>query len=656
MTRIWTPLTLVLALAFPALADSPRPRPLGWALDAAQRGNWDSAQVLAAKDGQIASDIITWMQLRDGQGDYPRIAAFLGRRPDWPGLAYLREQSEAAVIAAGPRAVLEFFADAAPQTPQGAFAFAQALIQSGRRPEAEARLALAWRTMPMDAALHDQALRDFAAMLAPHHAARLDALLWQGNQAMATAMLPLVSPDLRALAKARLALRSDAAGVDQLIRAVPAPLAGDPGLAYDRVLWRLRKGFGDTAMDLLLERSASAVRLGRPEAWAGQRRWLARAEIRNGRARRAYDIAAQHHLQPGSDYADLEWLAGFIALRKLNDPKTALAHFNRLDAAVASPISQGRAGYWRGRALAALGQVAAADQAYLAAAQHQTSFYGLLAAEQAGAPFDMGQVFAPPPGTWHSARFVQDPLFQAGLLLQASGRRSLAERFWTHMAEGLDAQGAALLGQAALELNLPHLAVMIGKRVAQRGIVIPLAYYPLHPLATQRLAMAPEMVLAIARRESEFDPWVQSHVGARGLMQLMPATASEVAAKLGLSAQHSTARLLSDPMYNGVLGAAYLASLAGRFDGNVVMMAAGYNAGPSRPIQWMQEQGDPRNGQTDMIDWIEMIPFSETRNYVMRVTESLPIYRARLGKPALPVPFSQELRGSGLAAFAPKGE
>ena len=252
---------------------------------------------------------------------------------------------------------------------------------------------------------------------------------------------------------------------------------------------------------------------------------------------------------------------------------------------------------------------------------------------------------------------MQRDLFQAGLLLMASGHLSLGERYWTHFAESLDRTQAGLLGQAAIEIQRPHVAVMIGKRVAQRGIALPAPYYALHPMIEQRLSIAPEMALAIARRESEFDPVVRSPVGARGLMQIMPATGREVARRLGVK-DHSTDRLSTDPEYNARLGTAYLAQLARRFDGNVVLVSAGYNAGPSRPIRWMGTYGDPRNMPRgfDVVDWIEHIPFRETRNYVMRVSESLPVYRARLGMDPLPVPFSKELTGSTLKPLAPEGE
>jgi soluble lytic murein transglycosylase len=187
---------------------------------------------------------------------------------------------------------------------------------------------------------------------------------------------------------------------------------------------------------------------------------------------------------------------------------------------------------------------------------------------------------------------------------------------------------------------------MIGKRAARRTLTVPGPYYALHPMTDMDLPVPMELALAIARRESEFDHRVSSRVGAEGLMQLMPGTASDMARDLGL--EHDRARVLTDWAYNARLGAAYLDYLADRFDGNIVMMSAGYNAGPARPDRWIDRFGDPRRGAMDVVDWIEHIPFRETRNYVMRVAESLPVYRARLGRDPHPVPFSQELTGATL--------
>lgn len=655
MTRILTALMVVFALALSAQAEQ-RPRPLGWAMDAMRNGNWEAAKQIAARDGAVAADVIEWHRLRAGRGTYTEAQTFLDRRPDWPGEEYLRKQTEEAVISEGDPALLAFFSDVPPQTARGVLAHAKALLRAGKEGDAHANLVLAWRTMPMDPPSQSLFLEDHAALLKPHHTARLEAMLWARKHAEARQMFDLVDKDDVALAETRIALQQLQGDVNTLIDALPAPRASDPGLQHDRFEWRIRKNFVDDAKTLLLERSVSAAALGRPEKWGNRRRALARGEMRSGDPKRAYQMASRHFLLPGSDYADLEWLSGYIALRFLDDPKTALKHFLNHDSAVESPISQGRAGYWQGRALEAMGEAERAAKAYAMGARYQTAFYGLLAAERAGLPFDDSLAGSVPDQDWRISPLANAPLFEAGLLLQASGELGLAERFWTHLAEQLVEDDLRLLGQAAIDIDQPHLALMIGKRAARRGLTISAPYYPLHSLIEMDLPMAPEMSLSIARRESEFDPVVQSGVGARGLMQIMPATGRDIARDLGISGLHTTDRLIADPDYNARLGATYLSQMAGRFDGNVVMMSAAYNAGPARPPRWMSLYGDPRKGDIDIVDWVEMVPFRETQNYIMRVTESLPVYRARLGMEPLPIPFSKELVGATLKAFAPKGE
>ena len=654
MSRFLCMIFVIVSCSTMALAE--RPRPLGWALDAMGRGNWDIAERLAARDGPIASDIILWHKLRAGRGSYRELITFLDRRPNWPGEPLLRRRAEVEVLAQRPRRVAAFFERFPAQTPEGIFAHARAVRAAGDDGLADAMLVEAWLTKPMTEDAQKTFYRSFDTLLKPYHEARLTAMLWQGAENSANRMFDLVPAGQVALARARLSLQNRRGDVDARIAEVPEALSDDAGLAHDRFEWRIRKGFWGSAKELLLERSVSAASLGEPAAWANRRRALARDEMRDGDPLRAYQLAAQHFLVEGSHYADLEWLAGFIALRFLDDPELALVHFQHHRDATRSPISSGRAGYWIGRAHQALGNTDAAQQAFAFGAEFQTSFYGLLAAEAGGLPFDTRLAGPPPVQDWRSAALAQNDLFQAGVLLQASGYRSLAERFWTHLAESLSPQEAALLGQAAIDMDQPHLAVMIGKRAATQGVTLAAPYYALHPVAEAGLNMAPEMLLAIARRESEFDPVVQSGVGARGLMQIMPKTGQEVARSLGISADHTTDRMITEPEYNAKLGAEYLATLAQTFNGNPVMMAAGYNAGPSRPTGWMERFGDPRRRRVDMIDWIELIPFRETRNYVMRVTESLPVYRARLGLDPLPIPFSQELTGSTLNTFTPKGE
>ncbi|QFT61465.1 Soluble lytic murein transglycosylase precursor [Roseivivax sp. THAF30] len=611
-------------------------------------GNWAAAMIEARGDGQAALDIILWHYLRDGQGDASQVLDFVQRNADWPGMPYLREKSEEAVTAASHEDVRDFFADNRPQTGTGALSLARAYRHFGDEGAADAEIVLAWRTLSMSSEEHATFLANHADLLRPHHNARLDMALWQGWEVNARRMLPLVSDGQRALAEARLALYDEAPGVDTLIEAVPDELANDPGLAHARFVWRARKGRDADAIEMLLERSGSATDLGEPAAWANRRQDLARERMLDDAHQEAYRIASSHHLLGGSDFAALEWLSGYIALTFLDDAEAATRHFMAFRGAVDTPISLGRAGYWLGRAREAAGDVTGADDAYTFGAQYQTSFYGLLAAERAGLPpeprLDGNEDF----GDWESADWTDTSVYRAAMLLMENGEDWLAERFLTHLAERLDRQGIGQMGDMLAEMDKPHIQVMLGKRAAQAGLEVYGPYYPLHPLVDRDHPVPTEMVLAIARRESEFDPSVISGAGARGLMQLMPGTAQEVSGWLGEN--YALERLTREPVYNSRLGAAYLANLAEQFDGNVVMVSAGYNAGPSRPIGWMRLNGDPRRGEMDVVDWIEHIPFDETRNYVMRVAESLPVYRARLGKDPHPVPFSEELRGSTLGS------
>ncbi len=613
---------------------------LAEAYAARAQGDWEEAQARARAAGPIAADIIEWHQLRAGRGSWADYRAFLKRNGDWPGLPLLRRKGEASIPeAAAPDEVIAYFAGASAQTGRGAIALVRALEASGKGEEARREIIRAWRRLSLSEVEQSEMLARWGEALRPHHAARLDMLLWRGLAGEARMMMPLLGKDRAALAEARIALRQRLKGVDDLVSAVPESLASDPGLAYERFLWRLRKGRIDDAAALALERSESAGALGRPEHWAGGRRQIARALMRSGKAKEAYRIASLHHLEGGSDFADLEWLAGYIALKYLGDPSRALRHFDALAQAVRTPISLGRAGYWRGRALEALGQGDEARAAYGAAARHQTSFYGQLAAAKIGAPMSPELSGAEPPGDWKRAPFLANRVLGAALMLHDAGQKRLATRFMVHLAESLGPADLALLAELALANNDPHSALKIAKHAARRGIILPRAYFPLHPLAEEELPVPPALALAIARRESEFFDDARSPAGAVGLMQLMPRTAKAMSEALDL--EYSKERL-SDWRYNTRLGAAYLASLEKKFGPNPILIAAAYNAGPSRAERWIGTFGDPRKGEIDRVDWIEHIPFRETRNYVMRVAESLPVYRARLARE--PVELVQDMR------------
>jgi soluble lytic murein transglycosylase len=634
-------LLLFLTLFAPILARADSHVPLSRAFEAMRAGDWTGARTIASDVSPIAYALIEWHRLRAGNGTAKEVMQFLELNPDWPSLTFLRQKGEPAMLDASNADILAFFKDELPQTAQGALAHAQALKATGQTGGAEAGLVLAWRSMAIGPQTHARMLSDYGELLKDHHLARLDMVLWKNWATNTQRMLPLVSEDYRKLAEARMKVRAGAKDVDALVSGLPAKLQNDPGLSYERFFQLARKASKDDAVAFALEKSKSAKTLGEPEQWANRRRALARQLMRDKNYERAYALASQHHLFEGSSFADLEWLSGYIALRFLKDPAKALPHFMAHQGAVVTPISRGRAGYWIGRTYEAQGKTKAAQASYKDGAQYQSSFYGLLAAERGGIPFDQSLGGGAVLPDWRNADFMGSTVFQAAVLALQAGELGISERFFTHLTESLSPIEAAQLGQVAIDLNEPHIAVMIGKRAASGGVTISAPYYAIHDMAKSTHPIATEFALAIARRESEFDPVVVSGAGARGLMQVMPATAKNVASELGID--YAREKLTTDWRYNVQLGTTYLARLHGQFGGNPVMIAAGYNAGPGRPVRWMEVYGDPRNGNVDIVDWIEHIPFRETRNYAMRVTESLPIYRARLGLDPLPKPFSKEL-------------
>ncbi|HHC29216.1 MAG TPA: lytic transglycosylase domain-containing protein, partial [Rhodobacterales bacterium] len=315
-------------------------------------GDWDEAVAAAGPPGSVARDILQWNRLRASKGSFAEAVDFLAHRSDWPGLKLLRKRAEKTIPDdASAALVLDFFLQQKPQTGWGTLAFARALWSTGAKQEAMAEAIRGWTNYSLSQEEEDQFMVDWPKTLARHHWARMDMLLWAGLTDQAKRQLARVDDAHKALANARIALREEKDGVDALISHVPAALADDPGLAYERFAWRARKGRNDSAIELLLARSGSKSGLGKPTRWADWRIDLARWAMREGKARTAYQVAAHHHIAEGADRNALEWLAGYIALRKIGDAQTALGHFRAHKSGVQSPISLARGGYWEGRAL-----------------------------------------------------------------------------------------------------------------------------------------------------------------------------------------------------------------------------------------------------------------------------------------------------------------
>jgi soluble lytic murein transglycosylase len=615
------------------------------ALSYAQAGDWTGATSAAAGAGGTGADVIEWQRLRAAQGNLGDYESFLARHPDWPGLPLLKEKGEPRLAGVDPARVIAYFGTDLPRTAAGSLALVAAYDATGQRDRAAAEAFRAWTTLKFTTDQEVALLTNHPEVEAKGDIPRLDAILWDGDRVdEAQRMLPRVSKAWAALAAARMALRANADDAAKIVKAVPANLADDPGLAYERFLWRMRRDLYPEAAQMILSRSGSAAALGQPDAWADKRLSLARYLMRSGSPKDAYRIAASHRLAPDDgSYTDLEFLAGFIALRKLNDPAKALAHFQNLPAN-GTAITASRRAYWIGRAYDALGKADKARASYQTAAQTQTAFYGLLAAEKLGMALDPALLTnAWPKANIAGTRLAKSSVLDAAVRLAKAGNEQLSGRFLVHLCESLTPAEMGQLAGLSMQMGEYRNAILVAKAAAEKGAIYPGAYYPIPDVVPYDLAVSRALALSIARRESEFDPEATSAVGALGLMQLMPDTAKKQAKDLGLP--FDKGRLTSDPGYNVTLGSEYLKGLVDQFGPGVALLAVGYNAGPRRASDWITGFGDPRSASVDVVDWIETIPFNETRTYVMRVAESVVIYRAKLKGKSVPVQIIEELTG-----------
>lgn len=619
----------------PAAAASPLE-----SLAAADRGAWAAARGHARDSGEeVLSTYVRWRWLLEAE-ERPPFAAydgFLREQRDWPGLGLVQARGEATIDAAvTPSQRLAYFAGRPPRTRQGRVGLAEALAASGRGGEAVALIRRSWVEDGFGKADEEALLDRFGAALGPRdHAARLDRLLWDADLAGARRMLPRVAAGPRALARARLALQLSAPEVEEAIADVPGTLQRDPGLLFDRLRWRQRQGLDAGVRELLLD---PPDELGHGDRWWAEQQRAIRDAIKEGSYELAYRLAAAHRQTDGIAFAEAEWLAGWLALRFNGAPGTAASHFERLWRNVATPISRSRAAYWLGRSLAAQGERRQASAWFERAAANPTTFYGQLAAREGGSDVrDLIEPAAKPTSGMRAALLKRPPARLARLLCR-EGEARAAQPFFRHL--GHEAAGRPGELQAVLELagscSRADLALAAARAAAGNGAQVTGEAFPLPALRALRVRgeglPEPALLLAVARQESLFDPAARSPAGALGLMQLMPGTAGVVAKQAGLP--FARARLTADPGYNVQLGGRYLQHQLDRYDGEPVLALAAYNAGPGRVRQWLELNGDPRGDDAHrLIDWIELIPFPETRNYVMRVLEGRAMYRAILAGP-----------------------
>jgi soluble lytic murein transglycosylase len=600
---------------------------------AVEAAHWKTAYALAARtNDKVFGKLIAWIDYTQlgSRARFADIAAFMEQNPDWPDQHILQRNAEEALADSIPAAtVIDWFSRRRPLTVRGRTRLAQALLDSGETEKARTLLRETWVEGNFPRLRERYFLKRYRKFLRKaDHAGRLDRLLWVGRTWEARRMLRRVDAGQRALAVARIRLRRFRGGVDWAIRQVPKALTENLGLVYERLRWRRRKGRDADARALL---DSLPPALTRPEIWWRERAVLARRALRGGEISAAYALASTHRQTRGKNFAEAEWLAGWISLRFLDDAEIALKHFSALHANVRYPISRARGAYWAGRAAEATGNGKAAQQWYAKAASLVTTFYGQLGTSRLNASPPAAIPKEPAPGAGTVKAFAEEELVKATRLLGASPNPRHMRRFILHLnTKAQTPEEHKLIVDLAESLNRPDLAVAAAKKSLRAGVFLLSGAYPLSYLPTNRNGVEAELLLSLLRQESAFEVGAVSYAGARGLMQLMPATARRVARRLRLG--YSKHRLLNDPEFNLAIGTAFLNGLLNDYRGSYVLALAAYNAGPSRVKKWIRNNGDPRDSEIDVIDWIEMIPFNETRNYVQRVLENVQMYRVRTGK------------------------
>lgn len=582
-------------------------------------------------EASIDRHILTWAIAFDGGRDVSSvdIASAALTLPNWPGMKRLRRNSERAFYRENPDAkrVVSVFGDSRPQTLDGIVLLARAHASLGQVKDARAVLAPFWRTAKLEAPEEQRIIKEFGAILLQEdHRARMEGMLYaeRVNSADRVAELAGAEP----LAKAWTAVIRGAKEAPALLKAVPADMRS-AGYYFAEARYLRRKNKFAEAAAIMLKAPTNREALVDPDAWWTERRVLSRELVDHGDMKLAYRIAAAHAAESPVEAADAEFHAGWYALRGLSDAKTAAKHFARIAEISEGPISLARAYYWLGRAAEA-GAPGDARTFYEKAAVYGTAFYGQLAADRIGGK--TLNVAYPEPTAADRESFRRRETVKAIRRLERCGYQKLADMLYRELAGDLAKPGElALLADMAERREDHTLALKIGKIAAGRGLDIGALSHPVGaiPADADISGSGKALAYAIARQESEFNAAAVSHAGARGLLQLLPGTAKSVARKAGMT--FSQERLTTDAGYNATLGAAFLSEQLGRFDGSYVLTFVGYNAGPGRARDWIKRYGDPRGKDIDtVVDWIERIPFTETRAYVQRVMENYQVYKMRL--------------------------
>ncbi|KRR18274.1 lytic transglycosylase [Bradyrhizobium lablabi] len=605
------------------------------AIDLARKAKTEEATDIRNRIADPAAQkLVEWFILRHPAtiANFGRYAAFLAANSEWPSAALLRRRAEARLWEqrSDPATVRAFTGDR-PTSAKGKLALARVLLAEGDR-DGAARLARdAWRSDELSERLETDVLETFRDLLnRDDHRARMDRRIGAKDLAGAKRAARRLGDDELAIVKACAAVKGKADKAKDALDDVAVEARQDLGYTLCHIQWMLAQNRIDDAAHLMLAAAPETMALQETDQWWRERRSLARKLLDDGKFQTAYQVIRPAAL-PANEYyrSDFHFMCGWIALRYLDDPATAARHFARIDEGQVNPTVLSRAHYWRGRAAEALGQKDAMRSSYEAAARYPTAYYGQLARARLGR--DQIELRAPSPVLAAADAPATDERVRAADMLYEIGERDVVLYFAADLGEqSSDVTLLEALGELTGRRNDARAMLQVGKPSLGRGLPLDHYAFPIIGIPPHR-QHAPEIehsiIYSVARTESAFDQRDKSAANAVGLMQVTPEAGRDTAKRFGVS--YDWDRLVSDPVYNTQMGAAELSALLSEYKGNHIMTFAGYNAGRGRVRDWVKAYGDPRDPKVDAVDWVERIPFSETRNYVQRVMENLAVYRVR---------------------------
>ena len=609
-------------------------------IQAMEKSQWTTAlkNSKKAKDKSIYN-FIQWRHLltTGNQATFYDYIAFIQNNKDYPRISrikYLAEQ-KLSTDKISPKKIINWFGVDEPLSGYGMLVLGESFIQTGDSEKGIALIKRGWITAELSRASMKSLSKKYRKYLnSKDYVNRADYLAWENKYWDLKRMLPYLPKDYQLLYTARQILMSKSYGVDQAIKNVPQKFKNDAGLNHDRLKWRRKRGRIDSSLEILFSIKNNKDYLVRPDKWWVERAIMTRALIYKNKYETAYKVASQHSLDKGSKFAEAEWLSGWIALSFLNDPILAVDHFNNFYQNVSYPISLARGAYWLGRSYEKIGDKRQSKDWYREATKYLTTYYGQLAFLKINPSQNFELEEQANVKDEYRKYFYNKELVKITHLLNELNKDKYTKNILRHLANDNIASGSEILAaELATNISRYDFAIQVSKLASYEKRFHNTFNYPIISVpqyVNGRKIPETAFILSLIRQESEFDMRANSHVGAQGLMQIMPYTAKLVAKQAKLP--YSKSRLTSDPEYNINLGSHYIAGLILQYDGAYPFATAAYNAGPKRVKHWKKINKNPQKKQIDFVDWVELIPFKETRNYVQRVMENYNVYRYILEK------------------------